>query len=112
MSLTRRTSQQDQQGLPFQQSSGTQLQTIPDSGRSSFSQDGELRKPASNDLKTSLQQRLTAEIDTKGTDYILIACFFCVGLTDTLAFVMYGCFVGMQTGQSILNLNPHLESSF
>ena len=58
--------------------------------------DNELEKPAP---KSQIQQRLDAQIDTKWADLILLGCFFCSGLIDSMAFNMYACFVSMQTGQ-------------
>lgn len=54
-----------------------------------------LEKPAS---KPQIQRRLDAQIDTKWGDLILLGCFFCSGLIDSMAFNMYSCFVSMQTG--------------
>jgi hypothetical protein len=47
-----------------------------------------------------LRRRLDAPIDPKWADIILLGCFFCSGLIDSMAFNMYGCFVSMQTGMS------------
>lgn len=44
---------------------------------------------------------MTAEIDTKWGDIILLGCSFCSGLIDSAAFNIYGCFVSMQTGNTI-----------
>lgn len=52
-------------------------------------------------FRQRLHQRLTAEIDTKWGDIILVGCFFCSGLIDSVAFNIYGCFVSMQTGNTI-----------
>lgn len=49
--------------------------------------------------KSQIRQRLDAEIDAKWADLILLGCFFCSGLIDSMAFNMYACFVSMQTGQ-------------
>jgi hypothetical protein len=56
----------------------------------------DLEKPQA---KSQVRQRLDAEIDTKWADLILLGCFFCSGLIDSMAFNMYACFVSMQTGQ-------------
>lgn len=48
--------------------------------------------------KMGIRRYLNAQIDTKWADLILLACFFCSGLIDSMAFNMYGCFVSMQTG--------------
>ena len=58
------------------------------------------RKP-DDTFRRRLHRRLTAEIDTKWGDIILIGCFFCAGLIDSVAFNIYGCFVSMQTGNTI-----------
>ncbi|KAF2844309.1 hypothetical protein T440DRAFT_512271 [Plenodomus tracheiphilus IPT5] len=47
------------------------------------------------------KEHYLAEIDTKWADLLLLACFFCSGLIDSMAFNMYGCFVSMQTGNTI-----------
>lgn len=65
----------------------------PSKPPSPSSKDGGLRRP--------LRRHLTAEIDTKWGDIILIGCFFCAGLIDSTAFNIYGCFVSMQTGNTI-----------
>jgi uncharacterized membrane protein YoaK (UPF0700 family) len=49
--------------------------------------------------KASIRSRLEAQIDTKWADVVLLACFYCSGLIDSMAFNMYGCFVSMQTGE-------------
>lgn len=51
--------------------------------------------------KASIRSRLEAQIDTKWGDIVLLACFYCSGLIDSMAFNMYGCFVSMQTGNTI-----------
>ena len=60
-----------------------------------------MAKDSSAGFPKRLQRRLTAEIDTKWGDIILIGCFFCAGLIDSTAFNIYGCFVSMQTGNTI-----------
>lgn len=55
----------------------------------------DLEKPQA---KSQVRQRLDAEIDAKWADLILLGCFFCSGLVDSMAFNMYACFVSMQTG--------------
>lgn len=50
-------------------------------------------------LKTQIYRRLNAQVDTKWGDLILLGCFYCSGLVDSMAFNMYGCFVSMQTGK-------------
>jgi uncharacterized membrane protein YoaK (UPF0700 family) len=57
--------------------------------------------PEDGGLRQRLHRRLTAEIDTKWGDIILVGCFFCAGLIDSTAFNIYGCFVSMQTGNTI-----------
>ena len=47
--------------------------------------------------KSQVRQRLDAEIDAKWADLILLGCFYCSGLIDSMAFNMYACFVSMQT---------------
>ncbi|KAL4725685.1 hypothetical protein ACLX1H_007836 [Fusarium chlamydosporum] len=49
----------------------------------------------------SVQRRFAADIDTKWGDILLLVCFFVAGLVDSAAFNMYGCFVSMQTGNTI-----------
>ena len=49
--------------------------------------------------RSQVRQRLDADIDAKWADLILLGCFFCSGLVDSMAFNMYACFVSMQTGQ-------------
>lgn len=56
----------------------------------------DLEKPQT---KSQVRQRLDADIDAKWADLILLGCFFCSGLIDSMAFNMYACFVSMQTGQ-------------
>lgn len=63
-----------------------------------------LEKPAS---KSQIQRRLDAQIDTKWADLILLGCFFCSGLIDSMAFNMYACFVSMQTGMLQLYQSIH-----
>lgn len=46
-----------------------------------------------------MRRRLSAEIDTKWTDLLLLVCFLCAGIIDSMAFALYGCFVSMQTGK-------------
>ncbi|EKJ77891.1 hypothetical protein FPSE_01984 [Fusarium pseudograminearum CS3096] len=46
-------------------------------------------------------RRFTADIDTRWGDLLLLVCFFVAGLVDSAAFNMYGCFVSMQTGNTI-----------
>ncbi|KAF5679770.1 DUF1275 domain-containing protein [Fusarium heterosporum] len=45
--------------------------------------------------------RFSAEVDTRWGDLLLLVCFFVAGLVDSAAFNMYGCFVSMQTGNTI-----------
>ncbi|KAF7548520.1 hypothetical protein G7046_g8652 [Stylonectria norvegica] len=45
--------------------------------------------------------RWVADIDTRWADLLLLICFFIAGLVDSAAFSMYGCFVSMQTGNTI-----------
>ena len=52
--------------------------------------------------KSQVRQRLDAQIDAKWADLILLGCFFCSGLVDSMAFNMYACFVSMQTGQLVI----------
>jgi hypothetical protein len=59
---------------------------------------GDLEKPQA---KSQIQQRLDADVDARWADLILLGCFFCSGLIDSMAFNMYACFVSMQTGQYI-----------
>lgn len=60
----------------------------------------DLEKPQTH--KSQIRQRLNAEIDANWADSILLGCFFCSGLIDSMAFNMYACFVSMQTGQQII----------
>ncbi|CAF3451887.1 hypothetical protein SNK03_002785 [Fusarium graminearum] len=46
-------------------------------------------------------RRFTSDIDTRWGDLLLLVCFFIAGLVDSAAFNMYGCFVSMQTGNTI-----------
>ncbi|KAG8676530.1 hypothetical protein FPOAC2_02596 [Fusarium poae] len=50
---------------------------------------------------SSVSRRFTADIDTRWGDLLLLVCFFIAGLVDSAAFNMYGCFVSMQTGNTI-----------
>ena len=52
-------------------------------------------------FRNRLKLRLTSEIDTKWADVILIGCFMCAGIIDSVAFNVYACFVSMQTGNTI-----------
>ncbi|KAL6712032.1 hypothetical protein ACN47E_003075 [Coniothyrium glycines] len=64
--------------------------------------------------KRSIRQYLSADLDTKWADVPLLACFFCSGLIDSMAFNMYGCFVSMQTGNTIflgLGVNGQPDSA-
>ncbi|KAH7121369.1 hypothetical protein EDB81DRAFT_872752 [Dactylonectria macrodidyma] len=45
--------------------------------------------------------RWTGEVDTRWGDVLLLVCFLVAGLVDSAAFNMYGCFVSMQTGNTI-----------
>ena len=58
-------------------------------------------KAPDDGFRKRLHRRFTAEIDTKWGDIVLIGCFFCSGLIDATAFNIYGCFVSMQTGNTI-----------
>ena len=51
--------------------------------------------------KSPVASRFTTEIDTRWGDILLLICFFVAGLVDSAAFNMYGCFVSMQTGNTI-----------
>ncbi|KAF4442644.1 hypothetical protein F53441_11685 [Fusarium austroafricanum] len=69
---------------------------MPDSGSGSDNPEAGPKggsKPVAN--------RFTTEIDTKWGDLLLLICFFVAGLVDSAAFNMYGCFVSMQTGNTI-----------
>ncbi|KAH6962235.1 hypothetical protein BKA56DRAFT_736990 [Ilyonectria sp. MPI-CAGE-AT-0026] len=46
-------------------------------------------------------QRWTGDVDTRWGDLLLLVCFLVAGLVDSAAFNMYGCFVSMQTGNTI-----------
>ena len=56
--------------------------------------------------KSQIRQRLDADVDARWADLILLGCFFCSGLIDSMAFNMYACFVSMQTGQFYCGTNP------
>ena len=64
--------------------------------------DNDLEKPPT---ESQLRQRLDADVDVNWADLILLGCFFCSGLIDSMAFNMYACFVSMQTGQCIKEPN-------
>ena len=51
-------------------------------------------------LGASLKQFWLGEIDVRWTDLILLACTFCSGLVDGLAFNSWGNYVNMHTGMS------------
>ncbi|KAH6876387.1 hypothetical protein B0T10DRAFT_497928 [Thelonectria olida] len=57
------------------------------------------KDPAPAHLGSS--QRWTVDIDTRWGDILLLVCFLVAGLVDSAAFNMYGCFVSMQTGNTI-----------
>ncbi|KZM19333.1 uncharacterized protein EKO05_0002918 [Ascochyta rabiei] len=64
--------------------------------------------------QSQFRQRLDAQIDSKWADLILLGCFFCSGLVDSMAFNMYACFVSMQTGNTIfvgLGVNGQPDSA-
>jgi hypothetical protein len=46
----------------------------------------------------ALQDILGQRISNKYTDYLLLACCFLSGLSDTGCFNTWSCFVNMQTG--------------
>ncbi|KAM0544120.1 hypothetical protein ACHAPJ_012002 [Fusarium lateritium] len=50
---------------------------------------------------SSVSKRFTSEVDVRWGDILLLVCFFVAGLVDSAAFNMYGCFVSMQTGNTI-----------
>lgn len=50
---------------------------------------------------SSISRRFTAEVDVRWGDILLLVCFFVAGLVDSAAFNLYGCFVSMQTGNTI-----------
>ncbi|KAJ4175215.1 hypothetical protein NW754_005635 [Fusarium falciforme] len=50
---------------------------------------------------SSVSRRFTAEVDVRWGDILLLVCFFVAGLVDSAAFNLYGCFVSMQTGNTI-----------
>ncbi|KAM0231912.1 hypothetical protein ACHAPO_008210 [Fusarium lateritium] len=50
---------------------------------------------------STVSRRFTTDIDTRWGDLLLLVCFFIAGLVDSAAFNMYGCFVSMQTGNTI-----------
>ena len=54
--------------------------------------------PSSLPWATRLRSRLTSEIDVGWTDTILLGCYFTTGMVDSIAFNIWRCFVGMQTG--------------
>ncbi|CAM1501223.1 Fc.00g103850.m01.CDS01 [Cosmosporella sp. VM-42] len=54
-----------------------------------------------SDESSTFSHRWTTDIDTQWGDLILLACFLIAGLVDSAAFNMYGCFVSMQTGNTI-----------
>ncbi|KAH6622031.1 hypothetical protein C7974DRAFT_414705 [Boeremia exigua] len=73
--------------------------------------DDDLEKPHA---KSQIRQRLDADVDAKWADLILLGCFFCSGLVDSMAFNMYACFVSMQTGNTIfvgLGVNGQPDSA-
>ncbi|KAF5020974.1 hypothetical protein F66182_6986 [Fusarium sp. NRRL 66182] len=51
--------------------------------------------------KRASSERFTAEVDVRWADILLLICFFVAGLVDSAAFNLYGCFVSMQTGNTI-----------
>ncbi|KAI1029908.1 hypothetical protein LB503_008387 [Fusarium chuoi] len=53
------------------------------------------------ETKSPVASRFTTEVDTRWGDILLLICFFVAGLVDSAAFNMYGCFVSMQTGNTI-----------
>ncbi|KAF4991904.1 hypothetical protein FDECE_13870 [Fusarium decemcellulare] len=50
---------------------------------------------------SSISRRFAADVDVRWGDLLLLVCFFVAGLVDSAAFNMYGCFVSMQTGNTI-----------
>ncbi|KAL2682426.1 hypothetical protein Neosp_006877 [[Neocosmospora] mangrovei] len=50
---------------------------------------------------SSISRRFAAEVDVRWGDILLLVCFFVAGLVDSAAFNLYGCFVSMQTGNTI-----------
>lgn len=50
------------------------------------------------DERYSLREVLRQRISNKHTDYLLLACCFLSGLSDTGCFNTWSCFVNMQTG--------------
>lgn len=63
--------------------------------------------------RSGFKAYMVAQIDTKWADGLLLLCFFCSGLVDSMAFNMYGCFVSMQTGTDgdYFSLSPSLPPS-
>ena len=60
------------------------------------------KAPQSNqDEKYSLRDVLRERISNKDTDYLLLACCFLSGLSDTGCFSTWSCFVNMQTSPMI-----------
>ncbi|KAF4971047.1 hypothetical protein FZEAL_9932 [Fusarium zealandicum] len=55
----------------------------------------------SKEAASPISRRFTSEVDVKWGDVLLLVCFFVAGLVDSAAFNMYGCFVSMQTGNTI-----------
>lgn len=68
-------------------------------GGSSSTQSSLFRPNKDLSLKTRLYRRLMVEIDPKWGDMVLVGCFFCAGLVDSVAYHVYSCFVSMQTGE-------------
>jgi len=48
-----------------------------------------------------LRLHLEGEVDTRWADIVMITCCFISGLMDSVSFNTWGCFVSMQTGNTI-----------
>ncbi|QIX00224.1 hypothetical protein AMS68_005741 [Peltaster fructicola] len=60
-----------------------------------------LKKPQGHAITDRLGKHLTAKLDRSWADLILLLCYVVTGLLDSSAVFIYGCFVSMQTGNTI-----------
>ncbi|EEP79838.1 predicted protein [Uncinocarpus reesii 1704] len=70
-------------------------------GRSHSSATREEITSSSAPKQSWLSQRLDGEIDLKHADIVFLFCYFLSGLCDSSVFRAWGCFVSMQTGNTV-----------
>lgn len=69
------------------------------------------RKPPSQSSVVKFRKCLTQEVTRDWADLVLLSCYVVTGLLDSASTQVWGAFVSMQTGESLIKRLQHQHSS-